>query len=108
MNKSLLTLLAIAAVVMCSCRSNGTTVSVKDFGAIPDDGIDDRYTDTYNVYLFHNDSSFFQIHSTSISIIFFTNNQVLSQNTKGAEAYPRSSSGILSTLTCSATVPRLS
>ena len=41
MNKSLLTLLAIAAVVMCSCRSNGTTVSVKDFGAIPDDGLND-------------------------------------------------------------------
>ena len=41
MKKSLLALFAEAAAVLCSCGSNGTTVSVKDFGAVPDDGIDD-------------------------------------------------------------------
>lgn len=40
MKNSFLALFAMAAV-LCSCGSNGTTVSVKDFGAIPDDGIND-------------------------------------------------------------------
>ena len=41
MKNTFLALFAIAAAVICSCGSNGTTVSVKDFGAIPDDGIND-------------------------------------------------------------------
>jgi len=39
MKKQILTILAIAAALCTAC--GGTTVSVKDFGAIPDDGIND-------------------------------------------------------------------
>ena len=40
MKKSFLALCAVAATLLCACNKT-TTVSVKDFGAVPDDGIND-------------------------------------------------------------------
>ena len=39
MKKTFFALLAVAATLVCACKTS--TVSVADFGAIPDDGIND-------------------------------------------------------------------
>lgn len=41
MKKSILITGILAAMLLCACSGGGATVSVKDFGAVPDDGLND-------------------------------------------------------------------